>query len=60
MPQVYALAFCAFIAISVHFLSELLVFRTIKADKGFWVSFVIDIGGLVWMLYQWDGYVGRE
>ena len=59
-PQVYSLAIGAYVAILIHWMSEWLVFRTMKFDLGYILSAGVDLLGLVWMYYQWDWYVGHE
>ncbi|KAK9492799.1 hypothetical protein V1508DRAFT_354850, partial [Lipomyces doorenjongii] len=51
-PQVYALAFWAYVAILFHWTTELLVYHTTKIDAGNILNFLIDGGGLVWTFCQ--------
>jgi hypothetical protein len=57
-PEVYALAFWAYVAIAIHWVTEFFVFRTVGWGATIAVSLVIDCGAPVWMLLQWGAYVG--
>ncbi|KAE8440475.1 hypothetical protein EG329_007441 [Mollisiaceae sp. DMI_Dod_QoI] len=56
-PGVYAITFCTFIAISWHYLTEWLLFRTIDMSPGLVISLIMDCGAVFWMLIQWSWYV---
>ncbi|KUJ19708.1 Erg28-domain-containing protein [Mollisia scopiformis] len=59
-PGVYACAFCTFVAISWHYLTEWLVFETMGMSAGLVISIIMDCGAVVWMYWQWNAYVKHE
>ena len=58
-PQLYTVALGSYAISVTHFVSEFLVFRTMKLDFGCFLSIGIDIVGLAWMYNQWDWYVSH-
>jgi hypothetical protein len=59
-PQVYALVTWAYVASCVHYGSESFVYETMKVGMvGTVVSFVMDGGGLLVLLWGWRGVVGQ-
>ncbi|KAE9369789.1 hypothetical protein N431DRAFT_345217 [Stipitochalara longipes BDJ] len=60
-PQFYALVTWAYVASCIHYGSEALVYRTMKVGMfGTLMSFVVDGGGLIWLLLGWEGVVRDE
>ncbi|EJD06875.1 Erg28-like protein [Fomitiporia mediterranea MF3/22] len=55
---VYDLALFTYLIAFGHFSSELLIFRTAKINPGIMSTFVFASLSLVWMLVQYDYYVG--
>jgi Erg28 like protein len=59
IPQVYALATWVYVASCIHYGTETFVYRTIKlGQSGTLFSFVVDGGGLLWLLWGWREVVG--
>ncbi|KAM9929658.1 hypothetical protein OXX59_001058 [Metschnikowia pulcherrima] len=56
--QMYNLCIWTFVIAGGHFLSEWLVFKTCKLDKGLAGPLVVASSSLAWMLSQRDFYVG--
>jgi hypothetical protein len=56
--EVYALAFLSYIIVWQFFLSEWLVYGTIKAGREIVPSAVVSTVGVTWMLVQWSFYTG--
>jgi hypothetical protein len=57
-PQFYALVTWAYVASCIHYGSEALIYRTMKVGMfGTLMSFVVDGGGLIWLLLGWKDVV---
>lgn len=58
-PGVYRIAFCTFVAITWHYLTEWLVFRTMDMSSNLAIGLGMDCGAVIWMWMHWNGYVRR-
>jgi hypothetical protein len=57
-PQVYQLALFSYVVAFAHFMSEWLIFRTAKLGAGLTGPLVVATTSLVWMVIQWEFYIG--
>lgn len=54
----YLLAFATYAIAFAHFASELLLYRTTSWGSGLMGPAVVSTSSMVWMLWQWDAYIG--
>jgi Erg28 like protein len=57
-PQVYQLALFSYVVALAHFLSEWLIFKTARLGAGLTGPLVVATTSLVWMVSQWEFYIG--
>lgn len=58
--HIYQLTMCSYVIALLHFLSELVIYRTCSLDAGFLSPLFVASTSLIWMYNQFEFYTGAS